>query len=162
MNTTYNGRVLFNTPNNVSYNRVSQDIVSDTFKSEAVKGIVEKSPLSDLFFSQRNIDALQEGIRYVVYKKSCSKHVIDNQSEDELKTIMRAVYLQDAKRQMYGIVEQVRELNATVIDYCCERIVKEIEMYMKYKQDISALPVPMAYGESTSIAGMKQLERKQF
>ena len=159
---TYNGRVLFTAPNNLSYDRTKQDIKEDTFKAEAVKGIIEKSPLSDLFFSQINIDALQEGIRYVVYKKSCSKFTIDNQSEDELKTIMRAIYLQDAKHQMYGILEQVRDLNSTVIDYCCERIVKEINMYIKYKQDISALPVPMAYGESTSIAGMKQLERKQF
>lgn len=126
------------------------------FRNEALKGNLHTSTqLSDVFFSQQNIDALQQGIRYLVNKKSCGKHTISNQSEDELKIVMRAMFLKHSKNLPYGTLEQVREINGFVLEYCVKEILSEIDMNLKYKQDISTLPVPLDYGRNESLTGTR-------
>ena len=132
------------------------------YNEEAIKGIHTNNPLSSIFFSQVNIDALQEAIRYQVYTKSCKKHVISRQSDTELKIIMRATYLENAKHRNYDILPEVRRLNQLVLDYCVPRILQEINMYTVYKNDIDRLPIPMDRGEFQSSKGTKVLETKTF
>lgn len=132
------------------------------FSTEAIQGIHTKTPLNDLFFSQRNIDALQLGIRNLVANKTNNDFVIGNQSEVELQVVMRAIYLSDAKHLPYDIVGQVRELNAKVLDYCVPRILEEIRMFNHYKNDVSKLPMPLERGQFSSAKGTRFLERKEF
>ena len=54
---------------------------SKTFTSEAIRNIHTENPVSNLFFSETNITALQDAIRYAVFKKSCGKYNIYKQSE---------------------------------------------------------------------------------
>jgi hypothetical protein len=136
--------------------------VKGTFASEAILNIHEKNQLSDLFFSEKNINVLQDGIRYAVWKKSCGKYVIDRQSENELKVVMRATYLEHSNYTAYDILEQVRTLNSRVIEYCVPRILAEIGMYTYYKKDISRLPDPMDRGQFVSAKGEKVNEIKSF
>lgn len=165
----YNGRIDIMSSDGKPYRLVEQSINNEALAPSAsmLKGPnIKSTPLSELFFSQTNIDALQHGIRYTVYKKTCGikegGYTIGNQSEDELKIIMRGIFLQYAKNLPFNILEQVRELNARVIMYAVPRIIDEIKMYMKYKQDVSKLPEPMERGISTSLAGTKTLELKEF
>jgi hypothetical protein len=102
--------------------------------NEALKGTISSNPLSKLFFSAQNIEALQQGIRYLVYTQSCNKHIIDRQSEDDLRIVMRSVYLQNAKHQPVNIVEQVRELNAIVLRWCVPKILNEVDAYMHFQR----------------------------
>lgn len=132
------------------------------FSTEAIQGIHTKTPLNDLFFSQRNIDALQLGIRNMVANKTNNEFVIGNQSEVELQVVMRAIYLSDAKHLPHDIVGQVRELNAKVLDYCVPRILEEIRMFNHYKNDVSKLPMPLERGQFSSAKGTRFLERKEF
>lgn len=132
------------------------------FSTEAIQGIHTKTPLNDLFFSQRNVDALQLGIRNMVANKTNNEFVIGNQSEVELQVVMRAIYLSHAKHLPYDIVGQVRELNAKVLDYCVPRILEEIRMFNHYKNDVSKLPTPMDRGQFSSAKGTRFLERKEF
>lgn len=127
---------------------------------EALKSIHSKSELSELFFSRTNIDTVQEGIRYLVYKKSCGKHIIDKQSETDLIVIMRSIYLQYGEYKPYGIKEQVRDLNSRVLEYCVPKILEEINIYMHYRKDISSLPTPMDRGQFMSAKGTKVLEQR--
>lgn len=127
---------------------------------EAIRSIHSKNELSDVFFSRANIDAVQEGIRYQVYKKSCGSHVIDKQSETDLLIVMRAIYLQYGNHRPYKLLDQVKQLNQVVIDYCVPKILEEIKLYLYYRKDISALPVPMERGEFISSKGTKVLEQK--
>jgi hypothetical protein len=132
------------------------------FSTEAIQGIHTKTPLNDLFFSQRNIDALQLGIRNMVANKTDNEFMIGNQSEVELQVVMRAIYLSDAKHLPYDIVAQVRDLNAKVLDYCVPRVLEEIRMFNHYKNDVSKLPMPMDRGQFSSAKGTRFLERKEF
>jgi hypothetical protein len=129
---------------------------------EALRGIKSTSDVSTIFFCKENIEAVHQAIRYSVFVRSCEKHVIGRQSQDELKIVMRSIYLQHAKDLPYEVAKQVRELNGMVIDWCVNRILSELEMYMQYTRDISQLPVPLERSQNTSVAGTKVLEIKRF
>lgn len=145
-----------------NYKLFQENINSRDFNEEAIKGVHVKNPLSDIFFSQTNIDALQEAIRYQVYVKSCSKFIISRQSDTELKLIMRAIYLQEGRHRQYNVLEEVKALNTLVLNYSVPRILQEVQMYNHYKKDISTNPIPMARGENSSSKGTRFLELKEF
>ena len=132
------------------------------FNEEATRGVHTNNPISSIFFSRTNIDALHEAIRYQVYVKSCKKHVIGRQSERELKVIMRAVYLEHTRHTDTNILPEIKRLNQLVLDFCVPRILQEINMYMTYKKDIERMPMPMDRGEFQSAKGSKVLEQKNF
>jgi hypothetical protein len=159
-----NGRVdAINNMNYKSYGLFDENKKDpDSFNKEAIRNIHINNPLSTIFFSQQNIDALQEAIRYQVYIKSNKQYVIDKQSETEIFIIMRAYYLQHGKHLPYGLYDQVKELNQMVIDYCVPKVLNEISIYMHYKRDIQQLPIPMERGEFSSSKGTKVLVNKGF
>jgi hypothetical protein len=132
------------------------------FSHEAIQGVHTKTPLNDLFFSTKNIDALQLGIRNLVANRTNNEFVVGNQSEVELQIIMRAIYLSEAKHLPYDIIGQVRTLNAKVLDYCVPRILEEIRMFNYYKNDVSRLPMPLDRGEFSSAKGTRFLEQREF
>ena len=88
--------------------------------------------------------------------------VIDNQSERELRVVMRSIYLQYARNLPTNIVEQVRDLNSKVLDYIVPKIIIEVKQYDTYIRDASALPEPMDRGLNTSTTGTKFLHVKEF
>lgn len=158
-----NGRVdVYQNLTYPTFNRVPPTSHTSMYSQEAMRGIFETNDVSGIFFSAQNVSALQQGIRYLVFRKSCEKHIIDNQSEDELKVVMRSIYLQYAKNQPFDALLQVRELNAKVLDYCVPKIMQEIEMYNSYKQRISTLPVPLENAQNMSTKGTDILEFKEF
>lgn len=159
----YNGRVeLLNNANFMSYDMFSQEKKdSDAMNKEAIKNIHINNELSSLFFSELNVNAIQEAIRYQVYIKSDDTYIIDKQSETELYIIMRGMYLQYG-RHHHDTLEEVRYLNKHVIDYCVPKILNEIQIYTFYKNDIQKLPVPMDRGELASSKGTKVLVMKEF
>lgn len=132
------------------------------FNNEAIKGVHVDNDISRVFFSRQNIDALQEAIRYQVYIKTCKQRIIDRQSDTELKVIMRASYLEHALHASKDILSEIKRLNLVVIDFCVPRILQEINIYMRYKDDISKLPTPMDRGEFISSKGSKTLVLKDF
>jgi hypothetical protein len=158
---TQNGRVDTIPKNNYNmYDMFKEQHTNKYVSEEAIKSIHSKNELSDVFFSRKNIDILQDSIRYLVFKNSCKKHVIDKQSETDLVIVMRSIYLQYGEHRPYGIAEQVKELNSRVLEYCVPKILDEINIYLHYRKDISALPVPMDRGEFISAKGTKVLEQK--
>lgn len=161
---SYNGRIDITTGSNgKEFPRTPPaGQLGSSQADEALRGIQQADKLSDLFFSRENIEALQQGIRYLVFEKSCKKHIIDRQSEDDLLVIMRSIYLQNAVNLPYMILEQVRVLNQKVLEFVVPRVLEEIKMYIDYKKRVSTLPVPMARSENTSVAGTKTLELRDF
>lgn len=132
------------------------------FQVSQITGSIVASEVSELFFSKMNFQALQNGIRYMVYDKSNGRHIIGEQSNNELAVIMQTMYLRHGQDQMYNIVEQVRTLNAKVLEYAVPEILKELDMYEKYLKDQSSLPVPLDHSTNVSSKGEKVLEFKGF
>lgn len=121
-----------------------------------------KTPVSDVFFSEENVDALHEGIRYQVYVQSNGKHTIGRQSDVELGIVMRSVYLEYSKNLPFDVLGQVRELNSIVLKLTVPKIVREVDMYVAYRRDISTLPVPLERAQNVSRAGTRSLALKEF
>jgi hypothetical protein len=160
-----NGRVDFDeTKNNKKLYELHHDPIRKNirFNDEATVGIHERSITNKIYFSQDNIDALQEGIRYRVYVESNKKYIIDKQSEDELKIIMRSIYLQFAYFDSKNVLNEMKFLNKKVIDFCVPRILREIKQYLYYIEDIKNLPKPLEYGQFSSNKGNKIVELKNF
>lgn len=135
---------------------------SPSFNISQLSGNMEASGVSTLFYSKLNIQALQDGIRNLVYTKSKGKHRIGEQSINELVIVMKSIYLAHGQNLMYNIVEQVKSLNAKVLDYCVPEILNELDMYEKYLKDQSSLPTPMDRSQNVSSKGDKILEFKGF
>lgn len=132
------------------------------FQISQITGNMAASEVAELYFSKKNFQALQNGIRYMVYKKSNGRHIIGEQSNNELAVIMQTMYLRHGQDQMYNILEQVRALNAKVLEYAVPEILKELDMYEKYLKDQSSLPVPLDRSPNVSSKGEKVLEFKGF
>jgi hypothetical protein len=154
-----NGRIdLLNAPNQLSlYDK------HPTYTSrydDAMTGNWADTPLSTAFFSMQNQQIIQNGIRAGVYKKSNGSYVISQQSNPDLKMIMRAMFLEHSENRLTHFTDQIKELNQYVLNYCIPRIYGEAQGYLKYLQDASTLVVPMATPIHTSLD--KTLELKPF
>lgn len=142
-----NGRVDIKTPNTSDLFKMYDKIPANqcvTFRNPT-EGLWNDTTLSMAFFSQQNIQMLQNGIRAGVYKKSNGQYTIGPQDCDSLKIIMRSVYLQYAANQVNNISEQVAELNKIVLNYCIQQVYSEAQGYIKYINDASTLVVPIAH-----------------
>ena len=153
-----NGRVNIMTPPNPMTLYDTPVYISNY--SDAMTGTWEKTILSTSFFSTENQQILQNGIRAGVYNKSDGKYVISQQSDTQLKMIMRGIFLQQSKNNTNNIKEQIQELNESVLNYCIPKIYSEAKGYLQYLKDASTIAVPIATPIHHS---MKQtLEMKPF
>jgi Family of unknown function (DUF5761) len=136
---------------------------NSNFRAEAVSGNLERSPLSDLFFSVQNINALQEGIRYRVWLQTDKQYVIGRQNDTELKVVMRSIFLQYGQPRLGAdCVEQVRDLNKLVLDWTVPEVLSNLKQYEVYRRDISTLPIPMERAQLSTTKGTKVLEIQKF
>lgn len=129
---------------------------------EATTGNWQPNSLSNTFFSAENIKQIQNGIRSGVYKKSNGRYLIDEQNCDTLKIIMRSIYLTSATNLPTDIKGQVLALNNLVYEYAVPQIYNEAEAYMKYKNDVSTLAVPLTRPAYMSAKGQNPLELKKW
>jgi hypothetical protein len=130
----------------------------ESFASDMLRGNWDHTALSDAFFTRRNVDVIQKDIRKEIYRISGpKKYVIDDQDVDEIKMIMRAMYMQYAKNNPFNVEGQIQELNQLVIKWSVPRIMSEIEAYNYYLNDISHLPIPLEQPMNMSSAGTKSL-----
>jgi Family of unknown function (DUF5761) len=135
---------------------------NDDYKREAIQGQIASNQLTDLFFSTQNIEALQQGIRYKVYVESNKRYTIGRQSDQELKIIMRAIYLQYGRNLDTDCIGQVRELNQKVLESAVPEILSNLYQYETYRRDASTLPMPIDRAPLLSTKGTKTLELKTF
>ncbi len=125
------------------------------------EGLWTDTLVSDTFFSQANIQIIQNGIRAGVYNKSNGQYIIGPQDCDSLKVIMRSIFLQHSINTPDNIKEQLEALNKLVLDYCVAQVYGEAQGYMKYVTDVSTLAMPMAHPVLANQKD-KQLQLKPF
>jgi hypothetical protein len=158
-----NGRVNIKSPNTSALFQMYDKIPANqcvTFRN-ATEGLWDQTSLSQTFFSQQNIQIIQNGIRAGVYHKSNGQYTIGPQDCDSLKIIMRSVFLQYSANQPKNIPQQIAELNKIVLNYCIQQVYSEAQGYMKYIDDASTLVVPIAHPVQASNTD-RQLEFKKW
>lgn len=140
----------------------TRSVNNANYTVEATYGQIVPNELSSIYFSEKNIDALQQGIRYRVYKETNGQHIIGRQSDQELKIVMRSIYYQYAKHQNGDLIGQVRELNSKVLDWVVPEVLSNLKQYEVYRKDASMLPMPMERAPLITTKGTKVLEIKSF
>lgn len=157
-----NGRVDILGPIGTQLNFADKIPIKEcTSYHDALTGTWVDTPLSVLFFSQENIKILQNAIKRGVYDRSNKQFVIGEQNCDELKIIMRSIYLQNSSNQLYDITDQISILNRLVLEYAVKQIYSEAVGYLKYKQDASTIYTIPNHPINSSSKG-NTLELKPF
>ena len=139
-----NGRIdiINNTkPKNKLFNKPLSNKSVDY--KEALTGTLECSTLSKAFFSKQNMQIIQNSIRATVYARSNNQHIIGQQDTINLQIIMRSIFLQYTRSISTNITQQISDLNNLVVNFCVPKILPEIDAYIKYKNDVSTLVVPI-------------------
>jgi hypothetical protein len=164
MNYNPNGRVNILNPNTQFQFSLfkTNDNNRTTSYNDALVGNWNDTLLSKAFFSSNNMTIIQNGIRAGVFKISNGRYSVAPQDETNLKIIMRSIFLQNARNDPNNITEQLSELNNLVLKYCIPNVFSEATSYIKYKNDVSTLAVPMKRPTFVSVKGDKQLELKPW
>ena len=97
-NERYNGRIniLDDSDPNVRFQMAEKISIRNktTEYRKPLEGILEKNILAQVYFSKGNVQIVQNGLRAGVYQMSGEKKlVVPPQNIDNLKIIMRSVYL---------------------------------------------------------------------
>ena len=118
-------------------------VINKDYSDLSVKGILEENSLNSLFFSEMNVKAIQDTLRYRVYKNT--DQVISEQSSNDLFIIMRSIMLQYANFRVGvdNVIDEIKRLNGKVLDYAVENVSSNVKQHMVYVEDLSKLPVPM-------------------
>jgi hypothetical protein len=132
------------------------------------KNIYGDTPLTFLYFSDKNVDSVQKLLRLRTYNET--GYVIDDQSVNELLTVMRGVFLEHSshpalihKDMTKEVVEkllvkytnEVDRLNRLVVEFIIPKLISQIKQYLGYLQDASAQPVPLPPPMNDSTTGKK-------
>lgn len=155
-----NGRLdIMHAPNQLAlFDKIP---VATSSYADAMTGNWENTPLSRAFFSPQNQQILQNGIRAGVYRLSGNKFMVANQSNPDLKIIMRAKFFEHSENRPGNIREQISELNEYVLNYCIPSVFGEAKGYVHYLRDVSTLAVPLSTPIRASMTD-KTLELKPF
>tara|TARA_B110000285_G_scaffold53796_1_gene61334 strand:+ start:1752 stop:2513 length:762 start_codon:yes stop_codon:yes gene_type:complete len=111
-------------------------IIKELDAYDLLKGLQEVSPISKLYFSNNNIKAINDIIKYEIYKKT--NIVIDNPNKIELLIIMRSIYLQYSQNlNTNDVLAEVKYINKIVVNNVINKIEVEISSYENYIKDIN-------------------------
>ena len=145
LNENFNGRVSdANVLKDTIIPQSNQEIIiNKDYQDTSIKGLLEKNAINDIFFSDINMKAVNDSIRYGVYQKTSD--VISKQSQNELYGVMRSIMLQYANFQTTAdnIIEEIKRLNSKVILYCVENISSNVIQHKGYVNDLTKLPEPI-------------------
>ena len=162
---SYNGRVnIMEPPAKHLLFQMSEKIDlknKPTDYRDALTGTWEHNALETAFFSAENMQIIQNAIKAEVYKLSKNRYILPNQNVQQLKVIMRGMYLQYAEHYPDNIRGQIERLNKVVLDYAIPGVYNEAVSYEKYCRDASTLVVPLERPLQHN-RDYKQLELKPF
>ena len=139
------------------------DINNKNFQKTAIEGISERTIISDLFLSEKNIKLIHLKIINSIREKYNNN--ISKQSKNELLIIMRSVYLNNCTNNFSNkneIKKELKRLNELAINYCVNNIIKNIKSYELYLDKINNNLNPIDLPKPTTVKGDNILELKPF
>lgn len=120
------------------------------------------TPLNTVFFSQSNLDNLQQQLQDRVLDLSKGEFKIGRQSDADLMLIMRSYYLQFGDNNPDEVAREVAQLNERVIAFASNRVMVELVAYNRYRKDILDFPEPLDLPKDMHIKGTRTGELKSF
>ena len=107
---------------------------------------LENSNILDLFsgVGSFGLECLSRGARNITFLESYTEVLnILKKNIDNLKIIMRSIFLQSSTNLPTNIREQIEALNQLVVEYCVKQIYSEAQSYINYKHDVSTMYTPI-------------------
>lgn len=111
------------------------------------------TPLNTLYFSEFNTHLIQRAIRQAF--KNETGVSIDYQNKDDLFSIMRVVFINNAGSHTVAVNEQVKFMNSMVIKTALGQVRSGVAQYLGYMRDIDTMAVPPDPPANTSTYGNK-------
>ena len=111
------------------------------------------TPLNTLFFSDFNLNLIQRAIRQQF--KDQTGVAIDYQNRDDVFSIMRVVFINNAGNHSVSVNEQVKFMNGLVIKTALGQIRSGVAQFMGNMRDIDTMAVPPDPPANTSTYGNK-------
>ena len=134
----YNAKIYINENENPpNYDLYQNSNQPQSNFQNSLAGIQEDSALSREYFSNRNVNIIQDSIQNRILEESNGQYSIGRQSDLQLQIIMRSIYLSYSKNMNTDINQQVQELNNLVIGEAVSNILPNIRQYLGYRNDIS-------------------------
>lgn len=155
-------------PGSYKFN-TNEEYVSGSNTRHLFKNLYGETLLTFLFFSKKNIDNIQDILKFVVHRET--SYIIDNQSVNELLIIMRALFLEyslhpkliteemsekERSELLKKYTAEVARLNMIVINQVVPKIISQIQQYVDYLRDASEQPYYMDKPKNDSVKGQKQ------
>jgi hypothetical protein len=109
------------------------------------------TPLSSLYFSEFNYNAIQNTIRSTF--KSKTGIAIDYQSRSDVVALMRMVFINNSYDPYGNLPSQVQLMNSIVVKTAVSQISTGVSQYIGYIRDISTPLTPEPRPVSTSYYG---------
>lgn len=113
----------------------------------------ERTPLYDAFFSEFNMNTIQDGI--IRSTQAQTGKTINRQDSRPLSIIMESVYSVNSYNPYGDIQSQISFMNDVVIKECVKQTVMGVQAYQRYINDIGSQPVPLSNPSYTSPVGIK-------
>jgi Family of unknown function (DUF5761) len=143
--------------------------IAERNASHLFKNLFGNTLLTDMFFSKKNVQNVQNLIKFLVHREI--GEVIDNQSYKELLIVMRGVFLEyhahplllnekmsktERARVIKMYTAEVSRLNEIVLNIVVPRIVSQLQQYKHYLRDASAAPSFFEVPSNESTAGQRE------
>lgn len=147
-----NGKNVFHNKNNCIINTENGDnIISRTYGS---------NDLTALYFSNNNRELLQDQIKKYIYFNTENNYVIGSQNDDELKIIMKGIYLSNRQKLSFNtnVYDEVKFLNKLVILECSRIIKTNLLQHIHYVKELNKKPIYQNLPQNVSNKGIRNLE----
>lgn len=152
----YNAKIYINENENPpNYDLYQNSNQPQSNFQNSLAGIQEDSALSREYFSNRNVNVIQDSIQNRILEESNGQYSIGRQSDLQLQIIMRSIYLSYSRNRTDNLQSQISELNALVVKEAIQVILPNIRQYLGYKQDISTPRHIISHPINPSSAGEK-------
>lgn len=124
--------------------------------NEIIDKTINNNPLSELFFSERNV-AHVVTLTCQLIALFCDQYQVSPkfQNKNEMLTVFRSMYLQ-VPTNPYGDLEQeLCKLNRAVLDWTVPRMIVNIQQYLGYMRDQSTRLFTIPRPQNVNIEGTK-------
>jgi hypothetical protein len=133
------------------------------------KNLWGETLLTSLFFSDKNVNNIQNLIKFVVHREM--GYTVDNQSANELLIVMRSIFLEhtrhpllidesmpnEVKQRLYvSYTKEVSRLNDIVVNTVVPKIVSQLQQYLDYLRDASQPQYQTQTPKNDSVSGERQ------
>lgn len=121
----------------------------------------DSNTLSQIFYSDQNIELINKQLILTIFKKTNGKIRIPNQSYNDLKVVMRWVYINYARNLPFKIKEQIINLNNYVVCELVPNLISASNQYLDYLRDIDKplepLPPPVNVSKDRTLPSISEI-----